>query len=72
MARSKEETLMTTPTIIRTDDEYREAHARYSAASKGVIRARREGRHRLAARLAQELKPLEDALTLYDATNGRR
>lgn len=57
---------------ITSDEAYAEAAREYAAACRQIAEARQAGEHQTAARLATTTKPLEDALTLYDAMNGRR
>lgn len=57
---------------IRSDEDYAEAAREYAQRCREIVDARRARDHATAARLARITKPLEDALALYDATNGRR
>lgn len=57
---------------ITTEAEYATCSRTYAALTPEIAAARSAGRHEQAARFALIAKSLEDALTLYDATNGRR
>lgn len=57
---------------IITEAEYASTSRTYQTLTREIMMARRDGRHEQAARLARAAKSLEDALTLYDAMNGRR
>lgn len=57
---------------ISSCEEYIEAAADYRAYCRAIAHNRKLGNHRRAAELARASLELEEALTLYDATNGRR
>lgn len=57
---------------ISSCEEYAEAAAEYRGYCASIAHARKLGDHRRAAELARASLELEEALTLYDATNGRR
>lgn len=57
---------------ISSSEEYTEAAAEYRDYCRAIVHNRKLGNHRRAAELARASLELEEALALYDATNGRR